>query len=86
METKIPTAEEIILSKYGISDLREVAIYGTTASEMMIDFAKLHVQKALEEASETCEHMEELTAIGPRSYWLTSPDNILNSYSLDNIK
>jgi hypothetical protein len=76
MENKIPTAEELIL--------RNLTVYNNQISvensvKLMIEFAKLHVQAALKEASINAKHLG------------TSEDSIdeqsiLNAYPLDNIK
>ena len=68
---KIPTAEEFLI----INDDKDfrLSMSGTYVSEMMIEFAKLHVEAALKEASEKFDHYSNKNAI-------------LGSYSLDNIK
>lgn len=52
-----------------------------TSTEMMIEFARLHVKEALKKAS------KEATAGNSDGYYssLIDKDSILKSYSLDNI-
>ena len=56
-------------------------------NEMLINFAKIHVQAALEEASEKV-FMEEYGAGGDTitPSIRINKDSILNAYNLDNIK
>ena len=89
---KIPTAEEILNDKVyitqdGIEDVHDSL---STVADVMIEFAKLHVEAALKEASEKAtvtpiDH-EEISEGSFRSIWGVDDDSILNSYSLDNIK
>jgi anaerobic ribonucleoside-triphosphate reductase len=68
---KIPTAEEVIakIVKFeSTNDTIECTVY--SLSQVMIEFAKLHVKAALKAASEKT----------------IDKNSILNSYSLDNIK
>ncbi len=72
---KIPTAGEFkrMHPKYVTNEV--------SVETLMIEFAKLHVEQALKEASEkaTCsEYME--------GEYDVNKNSILNSYSLDNIK
>ena len=80
MENKIPTAEEIASGFYTKYTKEEIALNGSLYSstvyherltEAIRDFAKLHVQAALKEASKQAK-IEE--------------DSILNAYPLENIK
>lgn len=67
----IPTAEE------------QLMIYGTKNSiEAMIEFAKLHVEAALKEASEQAEIENDWD----NQKGNISKDSILNAYPLENIK
>ena len=71
---KIPTAEEVIdkMVKFAsANDTINCTVY--SLSQVMIEFAKMHVETALKEASEKFDHYSNKNAI-------------LNSYSLDNIK
>ena len=89
---KIPTAEEILndkvyITKDGIEDVHDSL---STVADVMIAFAKLHVELALKEASEKAtvtpiDH-EEISEGSFRPIWGVDNDSILNSYSLDNIK
>ena len=78
---KIPTAEEFN------NDIRYVTY---SLDEKLITFAKLHVEKALKEASENAtvtpiDH-EEISEGSFRPIWGVDDDSILNSYPLNNIK
>ncbi len=72
---KIPTAEELL-------DLR-VGTRSKWVTELMIEFAKLHVEAALKEA------LESIPCLGSSSDIATYEevaDAVLNSYPFDNIK
>lgn len=73
MENKIPTAKEFILNNSGC---RKV---------MMIEFAKLHVEMALKEASEKAELKYRINDISCNDKILDK-NSILNAYPLTNIK
>ena len=73
MENKIPTAKEFILNNSGC---RKV---------MMIEFAKLHVEMALKEASENAELKYRINDISCNDKILDKK-SILNAYPLTNIK
>ena len=74
---KIPTAREF----YDVHDSDDAVV-------MMIDFAKMHVEAALKEASENAkahlEHNGEWVSTNVKSR--VNKDSILNSYPLENIK
>ena len=78
--SKIPTAEEILL-KQGVtkSPISGLETYlKSNAKNAMIEFAKLHVEAALEEAE-----------IAGQNNWGNSKqmkDAVLNAYPLENIK
>lgn len=79
MESKIkPTAEEFkrMHPKYVTNEV--------SVETLMIEFAKMHVEAALKEASDNVDYetdgQEHITDV-----WIDK-DSILNSYSLDNIK
>lgn len=78
---KIPTTEEVIdkMVKFAsVNDTINCTVY--SLSQVMIEFAKLHVEAALYVASE----MADLTDNGKFPY--VDKSSILNSYSLDKIK
>ena len=56
--------------------------------EAMIEFAKMHVQEALKQASVEAEVEHELSnPYDPNSeYQIVNKDSILNAYPLENIK
>ena len=78
-ENKVPTAAEFYSSfvvKYK-SD-------GKTL-DLMTQFAKLHVQAALEAASEKAtQNYSEENVLG--EYYTINKDSILNAYPLENVK
>ena len=84
---KIPTAEEFCNEYLGFEQ------YGTDVPYFMVEFAKLHVEQALKEASEAATINKNKGQVTGRefgnvtdgSYSINQP-SILNSYSLDNIK
>ena len=85
---KIPTAEDFLNQKQ-----ETVSHFEFDIRDVMIDFAKLHVEAALKEASEAAtinKNKGQLTGrefgnVTDGSYSINQP-SILNSYSLDNIK
>ena len=77
---KIPTAEEFLGKNIDYvleKDCKE------DVEQAMIEFAKLHVQKALKEASEKAEM--KWVRFTDHDYEIEK-ESILNSYSLDKIK
>ena len=87
----VPTAEEVIdkMVKFAsVNDTINCTVY--SLSQVMIEFAKLHVTAALKEASEKAtvtpiDH-EEISEGSFRPIWGVDDDSILNSYPLDKIK
>ena len=80
----LPTAEEFIeqyLRGDRVHDDINKVVDEEEAIEAMIEFAKLHVEKALKNASEDVE-LETYGNFGNS----VNKDSILNSYSLENIK
>jgi len=94
----IPTAEEFtkkLLTE--VANCRGVRVQSVVVSEAFIEFAKLHVEAALKEASEKAE----LSMYEFKEEWMNSLNStedergnlssiykpsILNAYPLDNIK
>ena len=79
----IPTAKELFDKMINEND--EI-----TSTDMMIEFAKLHVEAALKAASEKAtvtpiDH-EEISEGSFRPIWGVDDDSILKSYPLTNIK
>lgn len=59
-----------------------------TSTEMMVEFAKMHVTEALKQASKKAElETEYENPVNPSmgSYEIVDKESILNSYSLKNI-
>ena len=59
-------------------------------TDMLIEFAKIHVQEALKQASENAtvtpiDH-EEISEGSFRPIWGVDDESILNAYPLENIK
>lgn len=93
MENKIPTAEEVWKhSRLKDGGLQSVLI----TTKLMIDFAKIHVEAALNKAYENAEMIEKSADENGNQPCFMSNDmgdsfildkkSILKSYSLDNIK
>ena len=79
---KIPTAEKYLLGTSTDNDISKGLIKPTSCTRIMIEFAKLHVEAALKEASE-----KALVYADEGGYSeFVDEQSILNSYSLDNIK
>ena len=60
-----------------------------TSTEMMVEFAKMHVQEALKQASEKAElETEYENPVNPSmgSFEVVDKCSILDAYSLDNVK
>ena len=59
-------------------------------TDMLIEFAKMHVQEALKQANEkasvTPVDHEEISEGSFRPIWGVDDESILNAYSLENIK
>lgn len=74
---KIPTAEEFKIIKYSQNIFND--------NEIMIEFAKLHVEAALKQASEgvIVNYTDDYACKGDREM---DSDYILNAYPLENIK
>lgn len=84
---KIPTAEEYLKeSDTYDKDYPTISLYD--AEQCMIEFAKLHVEAALKEASENAkahiDHNGEWVSTNVKSR--VNKESILNSYPLENIK
>jgi hypothetical protein len=77
MENNIPTAEEFY-------DKKDINGLPMSFNEKMIEFAKLHVEAALTEASKTTKWKEQITMQGLQVTIIKS--SILNAYPLTNIK
>jgi hypothetical protein len=73
----IPTAEEFY-------DKKDINGLPMSFNEKMIEFAKLHVEAALTEASKTTKWKEQITMQGLQVTIIKS--SILNAYPLTNIK
>jgi hypothetical protein len=85
---KIPTAEELIETSYFHLHLDTDSICLGSIRDAMIEFAKLHVEAALKEASENGQAF-----VNGNGEWISSnvtafinKDSILNSYPLENIE
>jgi hypothetical protein len=77
----IPTAEDFCNEKLGFEE------YGTDIPYFMIEFAKLHVEQALKEASEKAQIKYEYSGnVGEYCDEFVDINSILNSYPLDKIQ
>ena len=81
---KIPTAEEFINENGGFLKYSSAQEF-VECQSLMIEFAKLHVQAALKEASEgvIVNYTDDYACKGDREL---DSDYILNAYPLENIK
>lgn len=88
MKNKVITAQEFLDISFG-----ENKAVRSKITKAMIEFAKLHVQEALKQASEKslmkdvnedC-HYEDEEGNFPEIYFIDK-DSILNAYDLNNIK
>ena len=88
MKNKVITAQEFLDISFG-----ENKAVRSKITKVMIEFAKLHVQEALKQASEKslmkdvnedC-HYEDEEGNFPEIYFIDK-DSILNAYNLNNIK
>lgn len=84
---KIPTVEEYIKQHPYVDSFLSSAQGYDVLVRFMTEFAKLHVQAALKEASERAETTYESHWSGEQEgYSYVDKDSILNAYPLDNIK
>jgi hypothetical protein len=87
----LPTAEEFYIQLSFMPNHHQL---GHDIKTAMIEFAKLHVEKALKEASEKVvmydandiDNPEEDETGMPYEYYIVDKNSILNAYSLTNIK
>lgn len=78
------TAEEFI-QDYNFENDTQYSKYDTNR-EIMVEFAKYHVEKALKEAEKIGSSIA-ISKINNLSYWTSVDSNsILESYPLENIK
>jgi len=84
---KIPTAEEIMQKHLDPHDCLRLSKCYEMTLEAMIEFAKMHVEAALKEASEKAKTIYiEPDGCATGDYYDVDKDSILNSYPLENIK
>ena len=83
---KIPTAEEIMQKHLDPHDCLRLSKCYEMTLEAMIEFAKMHVEAALKEASEKAQAIEGWNTGFSGSAASVDKDSIINSYSLENIK
>jgi hypothetical protein len=84
MENKLPTAEEILFDECTKNEheiLSKNSLFHEHIVDAMIEFAKLHVQKALKAASEKAE----MNLIKYTDDYEIDRHSILNAYNLDEI-
>jgi hypothetical protein len=89
---EIISAKELLQNRVYITqdDVEDVHSSVGSVTDVMIEFAQLHVQAALKVASENAtvtpiDH-EEISEGSFRPIWGVDDDSILNSYPLSNIK
>ncbi len=85
--SKIPTAEEILSKKF--SELKS-SFDLNDIKDCMVEFAKLHTEAALKEASKKAKITERKVTLDNTGGYVRVPTiykkYILNSYPLENIK
>jgi hypothetical protein len=84
MENKIPTAEDFFIDNKLIP-FHTDSFHMKEIHKIMIEFAKLHVEAALKEASENAELKYRINDISCNDKILNK-NSILNAYPLTNIK
>lgn len=93
----VPTAEEFWLTKYFSKSTPEKDCQklwldcnpqAKESIQIMVEFAKLHVQAALKAASKQAKTKEDVAIFAEGSYrtQVVDKESILNSYPLKNIK
>ena len=82
------TAEEFLKNFNEEENNIDKLYYDSYVKKAMIEFAKMHVQEALKQASVEAEVEHELSnPYDPNSeYQIVNKDSILNAYPLENIK
>jgi len=84
--SKIPTAEEFINENGGFLKYSSAQEF-VECQILMIEFAKLHVEKALKQASESKSLCTAYTQDGLDYKTMElSKESVLNAYPLENIK
>ncbi len=78
----IPTAEEFLKKEELVTDINEQKAWLSNVKRYMIEFAKLHVEAALEAALEDSPHGSSTDIPS----YEDMKDAILNAYPLTNIK
>lgn len=86
--SKIPTTEEIIEKMTDYWQGGKAQYIEKDVKSAMIEFAKLHVQAALEAASKKAKTKEDIAIFAEGSYktQVVDKESILKSYPLSNIK
>jgi hypothetical protein len=92
MKNNIPTAEEFIRKEYDKSgdSLESINCEGHHVQFMLVEFAKLHVEAALKEASNKALLKDEGRYVLGDEDWhedlVVDKKSILNAYPLTNVK
>ena len=87
MSNQIPTAMDLLDKKYPDFENLDTGCIWSNIEETMVEFAKLHVEAALQAAAKKAELTEfayEFLQEGASE--AIDKDSILNSYSQDSIK
>jgi hypothetical protein len=82
---KIPTAEEVMQKHLDPHDCLRVSKCYEMTLDAMKEFAKIHVEAALKEASEKAK-MIDVGIDYSIILWEVDKDSIINSYPVENIK
>jgi hypothetical protein len=84
---KIPTARQYLLKNVDTAErgIDLSSIWTDAATQAMTEFAKLHVQAALEAAAENAKAREDPKDFGTGEIWVDK-SSIIEAYPLSNIK
>ena len=84
---KLPTAEEMLKSNYLlIENDKTCEAHTHLVVKQMQEYAKLHVQAALESAAEKVKTKKEDWCDKDENFMCVDKQSILNAYPLDNIQ
>ena len=84
--SKIPTAEEVMQKHLDPHDCLRVSKCYEMTLDAMKEFAKMHVEAALKEASEGLDSEHCFAYSSERNFYDKQSDSILKAYPLTNIK
>lgn len=83
--SKTPTAEDFLDKKFPLFEDLDNGDIWMNIEEVMVEFARMHLEAALKAASEQADVTNKPKFPGDIN-WTVDMDSILNSYPLENIK